>query len=625
MARVLAVDDEALSRAVLVDALTELGHEADAVSSGRAALERLDTGLFDAVVSDVIMAGMDGLELVHRCAARHPPVPVVLVSGSQVPERARASAAGFLSKPIDVKQLGEILAPLLAGADPAPLDDDWDGLDALERVAGGIERFPPVRVLFTAWRLGASGVLRVASRGVIGLVGLRGGKVVQVSGVPGLLRTLGPDAPDHRDLAADVAAAVAMGAPADKVFDAAAEGLGGWIAGLVDASEGNVSFDAAWTPPPGSFPLPTTAPRIIVRGLLRVRTDAVVSKAWEGLGSAQMRLRTPDGAPESSWGLDAATTRVLRLAPRASTVDRLLTLASADRPGDAARRAEALRALDTLRALGLLAVDRLREDVAAKVSTPPPPPEPTQEDPREARLARALGELEGAPPLQVLELMNRVRLTEEDVSNAYRDISRRYHPDFFFNAPPQVRSLAESCFSLVNAAYDALRSPNGFAEARRMLEARARGETFVSEKDHLAARVAFRRAEQLFRARDYGAADPLFLEAARLDPGTWPHALCAIRSGWLAKRLPPAAVVAALETLKPKEPVRQGEILTLAGTVLKQAGKVAEAMERFRAAAAADPENRDAQRELRLHESRNPPKPPPPFSGLLNRKKDGGS
>jgi hypothetical protein len=57
------------------------------------------------------------------------------------------------------------------------------------------------------------------------------------------------------------------------------------------------------------------------------------------------------------------------------------------------------------------------------------------------------------------------------------------------------------------------------------------------------------------------------------------------------------------------------------GNLLKQEGRTAEALLRYRAALRADPENRDAQREVRLHEMRNPPKPPAPFSGLLNRKK----
>ncbi|MCC6268318.1 MAG: hypothetical protein IT300_12150, partial [Dehalococcoidia bacterium] len=112
------------------------------------------------------------------------------------------------------------------------------------------------------------------------------------------------------------------------------------------------------------------------------------------------------------------------------------------------------------------------------------------------------------------------------------------------------------------------------------------------------------------------------LEAARIDPYTWPHAMNVALTGWLSKRLTPAHALAAFEALKPTEPARQAEVAVHMGNVLKQEGKIPEAMKRYKAALHADPENRDAQRELRLHDMRNPPKQPAPFAGLLNRKKE---
>jgi CheY-like chemotaxis protein len=61
--RVLAVDDCATMRALMTASLEALGYSVQAVDSGWAALEAVDHERFDAIVLDVEMPGMDGLEL----------------------------------------------------------------------------------------------------------------------------------------------------------------------------------------------------------------------------------------------------------------------------------------------------------------------------------------------------------------------------------------------------------------------------------------------------------------------------------------------------------------------------------------------------------------------------------
>jgi tetratricopeptide (TPR) repeat protein len=311
--------------------------------------------------------------------------------------------------------------------------------------------------------------------------------------------------------------------------------------------------------------------------------------------------------------------RVLRLAHRARTVGALIKEGAGSEPG---RRDDVLRALDSLQVLGLLVLDGGGTEGSPAHGEGP---EPTQEDARAVRLGAAYAAMESAHPVVVLELADRRRITDEDVANAYREISRRFHPDTFFNAPPAVRKLAEACFSAVNTAYEALRAPGGLAEARRFLEARAQGLAFVSEKDHIAGRVAFRRAEPLVRNRDWAAADALLVEALRLDPHTWPYALHGAWCGWLAKRLSWREAIAALDALTPTDPVRRAEVQVFAGNILKQEGRVEEAMARYRKALERQPDNRDAQRELRLHDLRKPPGSSSGatlLDGLLKRKKE---
>jgi CheY-like chemotaxis protein/tetratricopeptide (TPR) repeat protein len=601
MRRILAVDGDALRRAVLVDTLRALGHDAVAVSSS-AAHAAIESVRYDLLITDVEDEGM--AELLQAAAARR--LPVVLV-GERRPERGLPHA-GFLQRPVDIDRAARVIDDALT-----PASEEWSGAEFLAQIAGPIEDVPPARVLYLAFRVAATGALLVDKGPLSARVGLRGGRVVHVDGVPGLLASLGFR--DARDLGTALGLAVAAGHPPEVALQAAADALGGWLVSLVEVTDGAVRFDTRWTPPAGTFPLSDTVPRILARGQASARTDAVVRRVWGVLGGASVVARLPSDSAEERWGLDALAMRIVRQAARPRTVDRLVIAVAGDDP---TRQFEALRALDTLRTLGLVVVvGTALENVRRTL----PPVDATQEDTRASQMAEALVAMEKAHPVDVLELGSRTRLTEDDVSNAYREISRRYHPDTFYGAPPAVRALAEACFGKVSSAYGALRQPGGLADAKRFVEARARGETFVSEKDHMTARVSLRRGEVAFRSKDYKTADGLFLEALRVDPYTWPHALNATLSGWLAKRLTATEVLAALEALRPTEPLRQAEVAVHMGNLLKQEGRTAEALLRYRAALRADPENRDAQREVRLHEMRNPPKPPAPFSGLLNRKK----
>ena len=60
-----------------------------------------------------------------------------------------------------------------------------------------------------------------------------------------------------------------------------------------------------------------------------------------------------------------------------------------------------------------------------------------------------------------------------------------------------------------------------------------------------------------------------------------------------------------LEAVKPVNALRAAELHVHIGNILKQEERVAEAIERFRKAAELDPTNRDALRELRLHDLRS--------------------
>jgi CheY-like chemotaxis protein len=121
--RVLVVDDEENLANLLVMVLQHGGHEATAAYDGRAGLKKADSFAPDCVISDVIMPGMNGLELCASIAARHPDCHILLFSGQAIVNELLQAArqAGYnwelLHKPMDPEELLEKLASLQPASD----------------------------------------------------------------------------------------------------------------------------------------------------------------------------------------------------------------------------------------------------------------------------------------------------------------------------------------------------------------------------------------------------------------------------------------------------------------------------------------------------------------------------
>jgi response regulator RpfG family c-di-GMP phosphodiesterase len=103
--RVLIADDEPEIRDVLSDLLSPL-YDCLTVSSAEEALERLREGIYDLVISDIMMGGMSGLELIPFVKELSPDTVVIMISGVQTVESAinalRAGAFDYVMKPFDL-------------------------------------------------------------------------------------------------------------------------------------------------------------------------------------------------------------------------------------------------------------------------------------------------------------------------------------------------------------------------------------------------------------------------------------------------------------------------------------------------------------------------------------------
>ena len=118
MARILVAEDDEPVRLSAQRALRDSGHHVDAAPDGLAALAAIKARAYDLLITDIMMPGMDGIELALLAGVERPDMRIVLMSGLAAQrERARnldALVREVLTKPFSLAELREAATRALA-------------------------------------------------------------------------------------------------------------------------------------------------------------------------------------------------------------------------------------------------------------------------------------------------------------------------------------------------------------------------------------------------------------------------------------------------------------------------------------------------------------------------------
>jgi putative two-component system response regulator len=120
MSRILVIDDEHVIRGLMIEILEAAGHEVEGAETAERALALLEENDFDLVVSDVVMPGLSGLELLEAAHARRASLPIVLVTGAgtydTLSQALTRGAAGLVTKPFAHAELQTAVSDALERA-----------------------------------------------------------------------------------------------------------------------------------------------------------------------------------------------------------------------------------------------------------------------------------------------------------------------------------------------------------------------------------------------------------------------------------------------------------------------------------------------------------------------------
>ena len=118
MARILLAEDDDSLRAFLTTSLSRAGHDVAGYGDGDSAWEALEHSSFDLLLTDIVMPGLDGIELARRGAELDPAMKIVFITGfagvSLSSGGPTPAGAKVLSKPFHLRELVDEVERVMA-------------------------------------------------------------------------------------------------------------------------------------------------------------------------------------------------------------------------------------------------------------------------------------------------------------------------------------------------------------------------------------------------------------------------------------------------------------------------------------------------------------------------------
>ena len=118
MASILLAEDDESMRRFLATALERAGHTVTACGDGSEAFEALRGVAFDLLLSDIVMPGLDGIELAKRAAELHPQLKIMFITGFAAvalhPAAEAPKQAKVLSKPFHLREIVQEVERMIA-------------------------------------------------------------------------------------------------------------------------------------------------------------------------------------------------------------------------------------------------------------------------------------------------------------------------------------------------------------------------------------------------------------------------------------------------------------------------------------------------------------------------------
>jgi len=112
MPTILIVDDDDAIRGMIFDLLSDK-YECNTASMAEEALQYIEVEKYDAILTDIAMPGLTGVDLLQKIQERNPATPVILISGKGSEQDPKAlielGAFAYVTKPFNLDELEEVV------------------------------------------------------------------------------------------------------------------------------------------------------------------------------------------------------------------------------------------------------------------------------------------------------------------------------------------------------------------------------------------------------------------------------------------------------------------------------------------------------------------------------------